>query len=94
MKAASEQGLGEPKVASNAETKSAVSAVAASASAEASASQAGEVTPEKVKFNPEKHVMLEDAKKDNPDIKPGDEIKIELEEKQDFGRIDPAPALS
>ena len=43
--------------------------------------------PEKVKFNPEKHVMLEEAKKDNPGANVGDEIKIELEEKQDFGRI-------
>jgi N utilization substance protein A len=47
---------------------------------------AGEPT-EKVKFNPEKHVMLEEAKKDNPGANVGDEIKIELEEKQDFGRI-------
>jgi transcription termination/antitermination protein NusA len=42
---------------------------------------------EKVKFNPEKHVMIEDAKKENPEINAGDEIKIALEEKQDFGRI-------
>lgn len=42
---------------------------------------------EKVRFNPEKHIMIEDARKDYPDINPGDEIKIGLEQKQDFGRI-------
>ena len=42
---------------------------------------------EKVKFNAEKHIMIEDAKKESSDIKPGDEVKIILEEKQDFGRI-------
>jgi N utilization substance protein A len=31
--------------------------------------------------------MFEDAKKENPQAKPGDEIKIDLEHKQDFGRI-------
>jgi N utilization substance protein A len=46
-----------------------------------------EPNEEKVKFNPEKHVMLEDAQKGNPDIKINDEIKIPLETKEDFGRI-------
>ena len=46
-----------------------------------------EPSEEKVKFNPEKYVMLEDAKKDNPDIKVNDEITIPLESKEDFGRI-------
>jgi len=46
----------------------------------------GEPT-EKVKFNPEKHIMIDDAKKDNPGIAVGEEIIIQLEEKQDFGRI-------
>jgi len=46
---------------------------------------AGEV--EKVKFNMEKHIMVEDAKLEDPDVKPGDEIKIPLIEKHDFGRI-------
>jgi len=57
------------------------------AAVEAGAGAGAETKIEKVKFNPEKHVMVEDAKKDNPDINPGDEIKIPLEEKQDFGRI-------
>jgi len=51
-------------------------------------SKEGEVIkPEKVKFNPEKHIMLEEARKENPDIKVGDEIRIKLEQKEDFGRI-------
>jgi len=42
---------------------------------------------EKVRFNPEKHIMIEDAKEQNPEIEVGDEVKIPLEKKQDFGRI-------
>jgi len=38
-------------------------------------------------FNPEKHIMLEDAKKDHPKIKVGEEIEIPLISKQDYGRI-------
>jgi N utilization substance protein A len=41
----------------------------------------------KVVFNSEKHIMLEEAKKDNPKIKPGEELEIPLETKQDYGRI-------
>ena len=41
----------------------------------------------KIKFNPEKHVALEEAKKENKNAKVGDEIIIELEPKMDFGRI-------
>ncbi len=46
-----------------------------------------EASEEKIKFNPEKHIMIEEAKKDSADIKVNDEIKIPLEEKADFGRI-------
>lgn len=42
---------------------------------------------EKTRFNAEKHIMIGEAKKDYPDILPGAEIKIDLEQKQDFGRI-------
>lgn len=42
---------------------------------------------EKVRFNPEKHIMIDEAKENYPDINPGDEIRIDLEQKQDFGRI-------
>ena len=41
----------------------------------------------KIKFNPEKHILLEEAKKINADLKPGDELTLPLEEKADFGRI-------
>ncbi len=41
----------------------------------------------KIKFNSEKHIFLEEAKKIDPDLKPGDELILPLEEKEDFGRI-------
>lgn len=41
----------------------------------------------KIKFNPEKHILLKEAQKINPDLKPGDELILPLEEKIDFGRI-------
>lgn len=43
--------------------------------------------PKKVVFNPEKHIMLADAKKDFPKAKVGEEIEIPLVSKQDYGRI-------
>jgi transcription termination/antitermination protein NusA len=49
-----------------------------------------EVTAEglvRVKFNPEKHITLADAKKEKKDTFVGDEIIKELEVKNDFGRI-------
>ena len=47
----------------------------------------GEEAPKKYVFNPEKHIMLEDAKKDHPKIKASEEIEIPLISKQDYGRI-------
>jgi N utilization substance protein A len=47
----------------------------------------GAEAPKKYVFNAEKHIMLEDAKKDYPKIKAGEEIEIPLETKQDYGRI-------
>ncbi|MDP3954159.1 MAG: transcription termination factor NusA [bacterium] len=41
----------------------------------------------KIKFNSDKHVALEDAKKDNKKAKVGDEIITGLEPKMEFGRI-------
>ena len=41
----------------------------------------------KIYFNPEKHIMIEEAKKIDPKIKVGEELKIPLPEKADFGRI-------
>lgn len=41
----------------------------------------------KIKFNPEKHITLADAKKKSKKIKVGDELVISLESHTDFGRI-------
>src|SRR4030042_1614670 len=49
-----------------------------------------EITEEghiRVKFNPEKHIALADAKKQDKDVKIGDEVVTNLEAKSDFGRI-------
>jgi len=42
---------------------------------------------EKVRFNPERHIMIEEAKKINKKIKAGKELKIPVKTKEDFGRI-------
>ena len=47
----------------------------------------GEESEIKVKFNPDKHILLEEAKKIDSVLKPGDELIQPLEEKEDFGRI-------
>lgn len=41
----------------------------------------------KVKFNPEHHIMIDEAKKIKKNAKPEDEITFPLEEKKDYGRI-------
>ena len=41
----------------------------------------------KVRFNEEKHIMLDEAKKIKKTIKPGDELTFPLETKEDFGRV-------
>jgi len=41
----------------------------------------------KVRFNPEKHIMVEEAKKINPKIKAGEELETVLETREDYGRI-------
>jgi N utilization substance protein A len=41
----------------------------------------------KVRFNPERHIMVQDAKKIKPKIKAGEELEIALETKSDYGRI-------
>jgi N utilization substance protein A len=41
----------------------------------------------KVRFNPEKHIMIEEAKKISPKIKLGEELEMPLETRQDYGRI-------
>ncbi len=46
--------------------------------------EAGE---KKVRFNEEKHIMLDEANKADKNIKAGEEFLIELESRTDFGRI-------
>jgi len=46
-----------------------------------------EAEDKKIRFNPLKHMMVEEAKKIKKDIKPGEELEIELEAHDDFGRI-------
>ncbi len=41
----------------------------------------------RVRFNSEKHIMLDEAKKINKKIKVGDELETPLETKEDYGRI-------
>ena len=41
----------------------------------------------KIRFNSEKHIMIDDAKKIKPKVKAGEEIEISLEVKTDYGRI-------
>ncbi len=42
---------------------------------------------DKVRFNLEKHIMIEEAEKIQPGIKTGEELVIELKPKEDYGRI-------
>lgn len=51
------------------------------------ASQNAKLLAGKVRFNPEKHIMIEEAKKINPKIKPGEELETVLEAREDYGRI-------
>lgn len=41
----------------------------------------------KVRFNPERHLMLEEARKIKSDINPGDELEFPLEYHEEYGRI-------
>lgn len=49
--------------------------------------ESGEEKEGKVHFNPEKHIMIEEAEKINPKIKIGEELETKLEAKKDYGRI-------
>ncbi|MBK5215653.1 MAG: transcription termination/antitermination protein NusA [Candidatus Pacebacteria bacterium] len=42
---------------------------------------------ERVRFNEEHHILIEDAKKIKSDTMPGDELIFPLENKEDYGRI-------
>jgi len=45
--------------------------------------------PIKVKFNPDRHILLKEAQKIDPKVKPGEEIRFELEppKEKEFSRI-------
>ncbi len=57
------------------------------ATEEAVATAGEETEPKKVRFNPERHLMLQEAKEIEKDAKPGDEIELKLESKVEYGRI-------
>lgn len=40
-----------------------------------------------IRFNPKRHIYLEDAKEKDPSVEPGDELRIPLESHTEFGRI-------
>jgi len=46
-----------------------------------------EAEERKIRFNPEKHIMAEEAKKKNPKIKPGQDLETPLDIQEDYGRI-------
>lgn len=46
-----------------------------------------ELEPRKVRFNPERHIMLDEAKKIKKGVKIEDELVFPLEAKEDYGRI-------
>ena len=54
---------------------------------EKSASAKATAGKEKVRFNPEKHIMIDEAKKIKPKIKTGEELLLTLETEKDYGRI-------
>lgn len=41
----------------------------------------------KVRFNPEKHLMIKEAREIKKDAQPGDELEFDLPQHEDFGRI-------
>ncbi len=46
-----------------------------------------EVEKQKVRFNPEHHIIIEEARKIKKNIQPGEELIFPLEKKGDYGRI-------
>ncbi len=51
------------------------------------AADAEEPMVRKVRFNPERHIRIEEAATINPAVKPGEELEFSLEPKYEFGRI-------
>ncbi len=56
-------------------------------SAEVAEGEEGEEEDKLIRFNPEHHILLEDAKKIKKDAEPDDEIVFPLELQDDYGRI-------
>ncbi len=48
---------------------------------------ADDLASRKIRFNPERHIMLEEAQAIKDDIQPGQELEFPLESKSEFGRI-------
>ncbi|MCL4406315.1 MAG: transcription termination factor NusA [Patescibacteria group bacterium] len=46
-----------------------------------------EEEPKLPRYNPERHIFVEEAKKVNPDVQVGENLEFSLEPKTDFGRI-------
>ncbi|MBI4132423.1 MAG: transcription termination/antitermination protein NusA [Candidatus Sungbacteria bacterium] len=53
----------------------------------AGGAQKGEAEIRKIRFNPERHIMLDEARAIKPDAARGEELEFALEAKQEFGRI-------
>lgn len=49
--------------------------------------ESDEVLEKKVRFNSERHMMIDEAKKINQDVNPGEELEFPLEAHEEFGRI-------
>lgn len=49
--------------------------------------EGGEEMRRKVRFNSERHIMLEEARRINPEVNPGEELAFPLEPKAEYGRI-------
>jgi N utilization substance protein A len=41
----------------------------------------------RVRYNPERHILIEESQQKNPELKVGEELIIPIEQKEDFGRI-------
>src|SRR3989344_3217986 len=51
------------------------------------AEEASDLTDERPRFNPEHHILIEDARRMKRDVKIDDELVFPLEAKGDYGRI-------
>lgn len=68
------------------ETPAFAEATAGKEETEEAGAEAG-AEAEKIRFNPERHIMIDEAKEIDSKIEVGQELEIPLEPKQDYGRI-------